>query len=176
MTFLFHEQQKSIDAQLKKFQESLAAMGYSATNAIHTGPIVRKEGEYQDMEPGAERLNVAQGLAETSVQLLVSVHTMHCRLGWGMVAAKDGGREYASIDVQFNTYLEHLWYSFGLRHSGGKLGVCAHCDILFSAYGERKSTKRYCSYECQNRAKAARSEARKKAHLEEVRQAVKQKR
>lgn len=57
MTFLFHEQHSNIEEQLKKFQESLAAMGYSTTNAIHTGPIVRKEDEYQDM-PLKERRRI----------------------------------------------------------------------------------------------------------------------
>ena len=49
LTFVFHEQDKPIDRQIAILDESLGNMGYPNTKALHTGPMVRKEDEYQNM-------------------------------------------------------------------------------------------------------------------------------
>ena len=63
------------------------------------------------------------------------------------------------MGIQFNSYLERIWYAFGLHHSHGKLGICKHCGRLFSADKERKSTKVYCSKRCQEAEKDERAKA-----------------
>ncbi len=109
-----------------------------------------------------EEMNYEQMLAETLVQQLVSVHLVRTYVGWGVFYNDKLDRDMGTLGVQFNNYLERLWYTFGLHHAGGKLGICRHCGKLFSADKERKSTKIYCSKACQEAEKDERAKARRK--------------
>ncbi|HIW75058.1 MAG TPA: hypothetical protein H9877_00245 [Candidatus Gordonibacter avicola] len=63
----------------------------------------------------------------------------------------------------FRNPLERFWFDLSQDASRGKLGVCARCGRYFSAENERKDKKKYCSKDCQERAKSARQYRRKKA-------------
>lgn len=103
------------------------------------------------------------------MQQLVAVHLACTYVGWGIVHDDKSGRDVESVGIQFNNYLEWIWYVFGLHHSHGKLGVCKHCGCLFSADKERKSTKVYCSKRCQEAEKDERAKARRKRAREQAR-------
>lgn len=49
LTFVFHDQENTIDEQIARLSESLGQMGWTQSKALHTGPMVRKEDEYQNM-------------------------------------------------------------------------------------------------------------------------------
>lgn len=49
LTLVFHDQSKSIESQLSRLSSTLTDMGYPKDNALHTGPMVRKEDEYQNV-------------------------------------------------------------------------------------------------------------------------------
>ena len=122
-----------------------------------------------DSVPSREALTTQQSLTELMVQQLVSVHLARTFVGWGVVHDDKADRDVGSIGIQFNNYLERIWYAFGLHHSHGKLGVCKHCGRLFSADKERKSTKVYCSKRCQEAEKDERAKARRKRAKAEAR-------
>lgn len=105
------------------------------------------------------QMNTLQSLTESLMQYLIRLHTMHVRLGWR--AVQDGHRSYSALDLSFNNHLEYLWHQLAGRHSLGKLGVCEHCGGLFSSVNQRRSPKRFCSPECQSRAKSKRQRERK---------------
>ena len=75
VTFLFHNQDSGIENQLAKLKASLVDMGFSADRAIHTGPIVRKEDEYQDM-PLADRRRIFSRLFGFTKSCGVSYRTI----------------------------------------------------------------------------------------------------
>lgn len=122
-----------------------------------------------DFAPSSETLTMQQSLTELIVQQLVSVHLARTFVGWGVVHDEKSGRDVGSVGIQFNSYLERIWYAFGLHHSHGKLGICKHCGRLFSADKERKSTKVYCSKRCQEAEKDERAKARRKRARAEAR-------
>ncbi|MBQ9042721.1 MAG: hypothetical protein IJ111_07895 [Eggerthellaceae bacterium] len=122
-----------------------------------------------DLAPGSETLTTQQSLTELIVQQLVSVHLARTFVGWGVVHDDKSCRDVGSVGIQFNSYLERIWYAFGLHHSHGKLGICKHCGRLFSADKERKSTKVYCSKRCQEAEKDERAKARRKRARAEAR-------
>lgn len=122
-----------------------------------------------DFAPSREALTTQQSLTELIVQQLVAVHLARSYIGWGIVHDDKAGRDVGSVGIQFNSYLERIWYAFGLHHSHGKLGICRHCGRLFSADKERKSTKVYCSKRCQEAEKDERAKARRKRAREQAR-------
>ncbi len=122
-----------------------------------------------DFSPNPEVLTTQQSLTELIVQQLVSIHLAPSFIGWGVVHDDKSGRDVGSVGIQFNNYLERIWYTFGLHHSHGKLGICKHCGRLFSADKERKSTKVYCSKRCQEAEKDERAKARRKRAREQAR-------
>ena len=133
--------------------------------ALMNGADVRKG----DFAPSRETLTTQQSLTELIVQQLVSVHLARAFVGWSVVHDDKSGRDVGSVGIQFNNYLERIWYAFGLHHSHGKLGICRHCGRLFSADKERKSTKVYCSKRCQEAEKDERAKARRKRARAEAR-------
>jgi len=133
--------------------------------ALMNGADVRKG----DSAPSRETLTTQQSLTELIVQQLVSVHLARAFVGWSVVHDDKSGRDVGSVGIQFNNYLERIWYAFGLHHSHGKLGICRHCGRLFSADKERKSTKVYCSKRCQEAEKDERAKARRKRARAEAR-------
>jgi hypothetical protein len=84
---------------------------------------------------------------------IVEIHARGIRFSWA-------GDIFAPT---FANVLERLWYAAGLSCSKGKVGLCEYCGKLFTADAERKSKKRFCSPECQNRAKSKRQVARRQA-------------
>ena len=49
LSLVFHDQQDGIVEQLGHIHEALANRGLSATHAIHTGPLIRRESDYRWM-------------------------------------------------------------------------------------------------------------------------------
>ena len=49
VTLVFHNQNKPIDEELAKLDAELRYLGFPAERAIHTGPIIRRENEYENM-------------------------------------------------------------------------------------------------------------------------------
>ncbi|MDO4291533.1 MAG: DUF3800 domain-containing protein [Eggerthellaceae bacterium] len=49
LTFVFHDQAHPIDKQLRRLSLSLTEAGWPHAKALHTGPMVRREDEYQNM-------------------------------------------------------------------------------------------------------------------------------
>ena len=101
--------------------------------------------------------------------VILGIDPGYAIVGWGVVHDEKSGRDVGSVGIQFNSYLERIWYAFGLHHSHGKLGICKHCGRLFSADKERKSTKVYCSKRCQEAEKDERAKARRKRARAEAR-------
>lgn len=112
-----------------------------------------------DPDCSETKMNTLQSLVESLLQYLIRLHVMHVRLGWRPVF--DKGRDYSTLDLSFNNHLEYLWHQFAARHSLGRLGVCEHCGGLFSSINQRRALKRFCSPECQSRAKSKRQRERK---------------
>lgn len=120
-----------------------------------SGPELREE----DRPPSDTEMTAEQSLVEALVQGLVSVHTAHVGAGWSILDA-----EHPSdivFDTTYRNGLERLWCEFARCHSRGRIGACERCGRLFSALDQRKDFKRFCSKECQERAKAKRQRERK---------------
>ena len=49
LTLVFHEQNSSIEAELAILDEKLKVLGFAKDQAVHTGPIIRKEDEYKNL-------------------------------------------------------------------------------------------------------------------------------
>lgn len=49
LTFVFHDQANPVGEQVSRLSSSLAEAGWAQAKALHTGPMVRKEDEYQNM-------------------------------------------------------------------------------------------------------------------------------
>ena len=49
VTFVFHDQSKSIDQQVARLSHELENIGFPLGTAVHTYPIIRKEDEYQNL-------------------------------------------------------------------------------------------------------------------------------
>ena len=49
LTFVFHDQSLDISSQLSRLSDTLSGLGKSPDKALHTGPMVRREGEYRDV-------------------------------------------------------------------------------------------------------------------------------
>ena len=50
VTLVFHDQAKDISVPIEHLQRKVAKRGLPADHAIHTGPLVRRESEYREME------------------------------------------------------------------------------------------------------------------------------
>ena len=50
ISLVLHDQAIDILSQLSRLDQTLRDMGYSPEKALHTGPMVRKEDEYQNVE------------------------------------------------------------------------------------------------------------------------------
>lgn len=48
ITLVFHDQSYDISSQIARLDQTLNNMGYSSEKALHTGPLLRKEDEYQN--------------------------------------------------------------------------------------------------------------------------------
>lgn len=46
-SLIFHDQSNDIQAQIQRLREKLVSLGVDADHCIHTGPIIRREEEYQ---------------------------------------------------------------------------------------------------------------------------------
>lgn len=55
LTLVFHDQSHHIDEALHTLDRRLAELGQPTENAIHTGPIIRKEDEYQNVPLATRR-------------------------------------------------------------------------------------------------------------------------
>ena len=49
LTFIFHNQSTSITSQLKRLDETLNDMGWKCGDALHAGPMIRREEEYRSV-------------------------------------------------------------------------------------------------------------------------------
>lgn len=49
LTFVLHDQSNDISSQFARLSQTLKDMGYPPDNALHTGPMIRKEDEYQNV-------------------------------------------------------------------------------------------------------------------------------
>lgn len=93
------------------------------------------------------------GMLEQLFGALLNMHSRNIRTQWtnSMYAAR-----YAMP-------LERIWNALGIDSSAGKVGICEHCGHVFIAKRERKDRKRFCSQQCQERAKAKRTYDKKRA-------------
>jgi len=55
LTFVFHDQQRSITEQVTRLSRSLAELGFSPDHAVHTGAAIRGENEYRGVDIGARK-------------------------------------------------------------------------------------------------------------------------
>ena len=57
ITLVLHDQSKDITVPIEHLQRKVIERGLPADHAIHTGPLIRREGEYKDLElPDRRRL------------------------------------------------------------------------------------------------------------------------
>lgn len=103
-----------------------------------------------------------ESIVEAIVQNLISLHVMKTSLGWDFVE-EDGRPSSATLDFRFQCYLSRLWYGLGRNRVKKNVRVCEHCESIFTAGDERRSRQRFCSTQCQQRAKSLRQQRRKKA-------------
>jgi hypothetical protein len=55
LTLVFHEQSNSISSQVNRLSETLKEKGLPGDNALHTGPIIRREDEYRHVSLGTRQ-------------------------------------------------------------------------------------------------------------------------
>ena len=68
LTLVFHNQNDSIDDQIKYLEAGLTALGQDSRKAIHTSPLIRREPPYQNM--GREELSKLMALVTIFVKKL----------------------------------------------------------------------------------------------------------
>ncbi len=84
------------------------------------------------------------------VQMLVITHLMTAR-----VDVFQGNQETGFLS--FESYLSWLWFDFANKLSTVKIGYCDECGRAFSLAGHRGPARRFCSEECKNANRNARS-------------------
>lgn len=55
ITLVLHDQGVDISKEIEHFRQKVIAQGFEHDHAVHTGPLIRREGEYRDMELPARR-------------------------------------------------------------------------------------------------------------------------
>lgn len=50
ITFVLHDQAKNISTPVEHLRRKVVDCGLPANHAIHTGPLIRREGEYKNLE------------------------------------------------------------------------------------------------------------------------------
>lgn len=125
--------------------------------------------EYCHLRPSAfwefSKKDCLKMISET-FRTMTSWYTRGIRFDWSTPSyrSKDSIDELHTkiFAPVFKNPLERFWFDLSQDASRGKLGVCARCGRYFSAENERKDKKKYCSKDCQERAKSARQYRRKK--------------
>lgn len=55
ISMVFHDQSKDISEPIRILEDNLRQLGFSNNYYIHTGPVIRREGEYKNMDLEARR-------------------------------------------------------------------------------------------------------------------------
>ena len=99
ITFLFHDQKEDINEQINLFKQKIQYLNLP-NNYIHTGPIIRKEGDYEKLTIQDRRKAI-----ESSINFIrkipVSYHTFIVE----RKKAKDAVQETASLSKEIKEFL-----------------------------------------------------------------------
>lgn len=135
VTFVFHDQSKSIDEQMGRLSVELNDIGFPQGTAVHTYPIIRKEKEYQNLSLALRR-KVIDKIVTFTRRCEISYASFGVRKREYPERLKMMGRLSRDLSVFFGNRAEFL-LSFDkviAYYDNGQADVTRMINTIFNAF------------------------------------------
>lgn len=134
LTLVFHNQANDIGAELLLLESKLDELGYSKSQPVHTGPIIRREGEYRNVSLAARRAVISRLYAfARRINISYVTFTIKKKECPSNIALKSRLAKELSLFIQENLPYLTTFDKVIVYYDNGQAAITDLVNMVFSA-------------------------------------------